>query len=190
MIVGNPRSFAIESEFSVAYERLSHRALGFFVIHLEGATYGVRSGDATLLACSFDEVEKRLRLRGTHTAPFALEPDAGAVADATAHALYGADDESHQLLGLPRAEFLRLLRSNEIVWAPDGDAAFDDGSCVLQFDEGDRVRVVGFRYNNHHRHIPHTLKDVWLKAAHFYEVLDRWRAEFAAQWTAADKEPS
>jgi hypothetical protein len=189
MIVGNPSRFAIESEFSVAYSRPSHRALGFFVIYLEGTAYGVRSDTATLLACSFDEVEKRLRQRGTHIAPFAAEPDAGAIADAVAQSIYETDDDTQQFWGLARSEFVRLLRASEIVWAPDGDAAFDDGSCVIQFDDGDNVRVIGFKYDDQYRHIPSTLKDVWLDADQFYDVMGRWLAEFALQWSAATKAP-
>ena len=32
-----------------------------------------------------------------------------------------------------------------LVSAPDGDEAFDDGSYVLQFDVGDRVRLIAFK---------------------------------------------
>ena len=65
MIVGTD-TFAIESGISEAYEHPSLRGLGFFQIRLAGIAYGVRSMDATLLACSFDEVAKRVRDRGTH----------------------------------------------------------------------------------------------------------------------------
>jgi hypothetical protein len=58
MIVGDPSVFAIESEITRAYERLSFRALGYFVIYVCGRSYGVRAPDATMLACSFDAVEK------------------------------------------------------------------------------------------------------------------------------------
>jgi immunity protein 42 of polymorphic toxin system len=36
MIVGNPSIFAIESQITKAYESLSMRALGFFVVHIGG----------------------------------------------------------------------------------------------------------------------------------------------------------
>lgn len=60
MIIGNPSIFAIESTITRAYERQSLRALGFFVIHVRGHCYGVRSPDSTFLACSYDEVLRRL----------------------------------------------------------------------------------------------------------------------------------
>ena len=82
MLVGDPSKFAIESSISIAYEELGARALGFFVIHIGGRRYGVHEPDASWLACSFDEVERRLAERGTHTAPFSSEPDAGKTAPA------------------------------------------------------------------------------------------------------------
>jgi hypothetical protein len=60
-----------------AYERLGFLALGFFVIHIGGRCYGVRAQDATMLACSFSKVERRIAERGLHTAPFAAEPELG-----------------------------------------------------------------------------------------------------------------
>jgi len=77
VIVGNPAALALESGITEAYARLSFRALGFFVIHVGGRSYGVRSSDATMLACSFDQVKKRIVDRGGHTAAFATEVDPG-----------------------------------------------------------------------------------------------------------------
>lgn len=50
MVVGNPKEFAIESEISEIYPRLSLRALGFFAMHIKGRIYGICEPDATLLA--------------------------------------------------------------------------------------------------------------------------------------------
>ena len=68
MITGNINTFAIESIITQAYERLSFRALGCFVIHIEGLRYGVYETDASMLACSYDEVKRRLADRGSHIA--------------------------------------------------------------------------------------------------------------------------
>ena len=57
MIIGDPAIFAIESEITRAYKRLSLRAMGFFLIHVSGRTYGQSSPDSTMLACSFDAIE-------------------------------------------------------------------------------------------------------------------------------------
>jgi hypothetical protein len=57
MICGDPSTFAIESNISRAFHRLSSRALGRFTVHLRGRRYGVFEPDATLLACSLDEIK-------------------------------------------------------------------------------------------------------------------------------------
>lgn len=189
MIVGNPSTFAIESQISQAYERLGLRALGCFLIHIDSFSYGVRAPDATLLACSFDAVVARLKSRGMHTAFFAREVDAGAVADAVSNAIYVDDRGDAGYFGVSGDAFREVLRSNQLVWAPDGDEAFDDGSCVLQFDIEQRVRLIGFRRREGQVHDPSTLRDIWLAADDFYAVLDRWRSAFEAEWSALPKIP-
>ena len=73
MIVGKPSIFAIESCIKTPYSRLGFRALGYFLIHIQGHRYGVQQPDATMLACSFDEVERRIKNRGMHTAPLFVQ---------------------------------------------------------------------------------------------------------------------
>src|SRR5882672_2282909 len=113
MTVGNPNIFAIESRISQAYERLSFRALGYFVIHVRGHTYGRRSPDSTMLACSFDAVERRIAERGKHIAPFAGESDAGRIASSVREAVYGGRAEN-TYFGLSREEFCDLIYGNSI----------------------------------------------------------------------------
>jgi hypothetical protein len=74
------------------------------------------------------------------------------------------------------------------MWAPDGDAALDDGSYVLQFDVDDRVRVIAFRCRENFLHDPATLSDVWLSADGFYNVLQQWHDAFEAEWESLPKE--
>jgi hypothetical protein len=50
----------LELGITEAYARLGFRALGFFVIDVGGRGYGVRSPNATMLACSFDQVKKHI----------------------------------------------------------------------------------------------------------------------------------
>ena len=188
MIIGDPKIFAIESGISIAYEELGARALGFFVIHLGGHCYGVREPDATWMASSFDEVERRLVQRGMHTAPFASEPEAGKIADAFGDAIYAPDKESDLLLNIPQPEFSNFIYANKLQWAPDGDEAFDDGSCVLHFDVEARVRLIGFKCaKDEYHHAPDTLNDVWLDADKFYEILKAWLGAFEAERLAAPK---
>ncbi|MFO1512599.1 MAG: Imm42 family immunity protein [Verrucomicrobiota bacterium] len=211
MLIGNPSNFAIESCISIAYEELGARALGFFVIHIGGRCYGVREPDATWMANSFDEVERRIARRGKHTAPFATELNAGKIIDAARDADYAPDQESKLFLGIPRQEFSNYFSSDRLTWAPDGDEAFDDGSNVLHFDVDNRVRLIGFRLKrcandyphdpaipsvhecvhewefHRYQHAPNSLSDIWLQADEFYHILQTWRDAFEAEWRSAPK---
>lgn len=69
------------------------------------------------------------------------------------------------------------MDKSEVVWAPDGDEAFDDGSFVLQFDEKDKVRVLAFRRGKGDSDIS-DLAEVRLDPDEFYGVLGSWRSQF------------
>jgi len=141
-----------------------------------------------MLACSFGEVENRIVRRGRHTAPFAIMPDAGSIADAYRDAIYAPNLETEFFFGIPQPEFRNLIHSNHLVWAPDGDEAFDDRSHVLHFDVEDRVRLIAFKSNEEgYHHDPRTLTDMWLEAAEFYRILERWSDAFEAEWDGAPK---
>src|SRR5215207_3293810 len=122
MIVGDASAFAIESQISSAYEHSALRGLGFFVVHLKGMVYGVKADDATLLACSFDEVDRRLQSVGKHNASLFCDLEAGKVADAVTSAIY-ADEEVVPWLGGSQAEVRNFVYANHLLWAPDGDEA-------------------------------------------------------------------
>lgn len=207
MLIGDPNIFAIESLVSIAHEELSFRALGFFVIHLGGLVYGLREPDATYLACSLDEVGRRVKQRGRHTAPFSAEPDAGKIIDADFDASHAPNENGERYFDLTPAEFQAHMVPDGASWAPDGDEAFDDGSSVLHFDVADRVRLIGYRLKRCPEDYPHdpnlprhkwesfdryqndppTVRDVWLKADEFYGILQRWHDAFLAEWAAAPK---
>lgn len=185
---GDKRLFSIESEITKAYERLSFRALGYFVIVVAGHRYGVFKPDASMLACSVGQVEDRIRQRGRHTAPFASHPNAGLIANAYRDAIFGPNQDKEVFFGIPQPQFRELIYKNRLVWAPDGDEAFDDRSHVLQFDVGDRVRLIAFKSNEQgYHHDPRTLKDLWLEADEFYGILQQWRDAFQKTWAASSK---
>ena len=188
MIIGNPAVFALESRITEAYERLSFLALGFFVIHIAGHRYGIYSPESTMLACSFDKVKRRITDRGTHVAPFAGEEDAGKIADAIQKTVF-AEQPSQNYFGLTAAELCDLIYANHLIWAPDGDQAFDDGSYVLHFDIGQRIRLIGFKSKENYVHDPTTLSDAWLAAEDFYRVLKEWDNAFEAEWLSLPKMP-
>lgn len=187
MIIGDPSVFAIESAITAAYKALNFRALGFFTLHIGGVCYGVREPDASMLACSLGEVEERISRRGTHTATFATGVDGERVADVFRDAVYAPGQEEESFFGMSQSVFTEHLYSNHLVWAPDGDEAFDDSSFVLQFDLGDRVRLIGFRSTQAYHHDHGTLRDISLDADVFYGVLREWRKAFLSEWARRPK---
>lgn len=186
MIIGNKSQFAIESVITHAYERLSFRALGYFVIHIGNKGYGVNSLDATMLACSFDEVTDRIKGRGTHTAFFAMESNANRIAAAVCASIYSEEQNKECFFGISRSIFDKIIYSNKLIWAPDGDEAFDDGSHVLQFDVENRVRLIGFKRDGSEADREyHSLTDTWLDADEFYGTLQGWHDAFESEWERA-----
>ena len=187
MIIGDPAVFAIESGITEAYLRPSLMALGYFVIHVSGKRFGVKRPDATLLACSFDEVGKRIAERGSHTAPFPFDMNAAKIANAFIRAGYAIHDESEHFFEMPSPQFRNAITTRNLEWAPDGDTAFDDGSYVLQFDNEDTVRLIAYVSTPNYLHDPETLRDVSLNSEDFYEILQNWRDLFENEWKEAPK---
>jgi Immunity protein 42 len=185
MIVGDTSVFAIESGIARAYEKPSLRGLGFFVIHVAGQSYGIKAPSQTMLACSFDEVAKRITGRGSHQAPFA-DATAIDIANAHANAIYLDNSGEGTYFGMSAAQFTKTLYSNSLEWAPDGDEAFDDSSYVLQFDVGEQVRLIAFKRPNGLVD-PATVRDVSLTSDIFYNILQEWRDTFIAEWKSLPK---
>jgi Immunity protein 42 len=182
LTVGNPAIFALESHINVRYESLSQRALGFFVIHVNSLSFGIRSPEATLLACSFDSVQRRTNHRGQHVASFGPDADAMQLANAVIDSTYYEQNKNHKFFDISANEFVNTLAKNELLWAPDGDEAFDDGSHVLHFDVGDMVRLIAFKNPINFQHGISTLTEVWLKSVDFYNILNEWMHKFELEW--------
>lgn len=184
MIIGNKSEFGIESAITKAYERLSFRALGYFIIYINNIKYGIDLPDASMLACSFDEVENRLLMRGLHTAPFSDESNANIIVDAVCKSIYSEELKDEYFFGLPRANFHDIIVKNKLVWVPDGDEAFDDGSHILHFDVGNKVRLIGFkRFEND----INNLTEIWIDSDEFYKVLQLWADTFKSEWESSLK---
>lgn len=185
LIIGNTDHFAIESCITRAYTKLSQRALGCFVIHVGGHSYGVHAPEATMLACSLDAVQRRIERRGQHTIRFATDADALKVAEAVLAVTYDEVNPKALFFGMSHDEIRNALVSSEIVWAPDGDAAFDDGGHILQFDVGDEVRLIAFINSANRANIASSLIEVWMNSEEFYGYLDEWQRQFQMEWMAA-----
>lgn len=180
MIVGDHRIFAIESGITEAVESLSQLALGYFVIHAGGRAFGVRQPEASMLGCSFNEVERRLQRRGTHAPPIPFDVPATEVATAYLDAFY-RDDARTDYFGLSQDQFVDALQSSGAIWAPDGDEAFDDGSHILQFDVDARVRIIAFLNTEEPDEFRRTVIEEWMDADLFYAIVSGWKTLFSLE---------
>lgn len=181
MVIGDKNEFAIETEMFKAYESLGFLAGGFFVIYINGFCYGVRELDATMLACSYNEVKFRLSKRGTHTFPFLSKLSTKAIVWAHLNACWRYPGPK-KILGFEPDDLLNYFAKKEISWAPDGDEAFDDGSKVLQFDDENYVRLIGYQYLNSKRKLFGTVNEIILSSDRYYNVLSQWVETFDEIW--------
>lgn len=172
--VGIPEVFFIRSAISTAYKEDSFMALGFFQIIVNGEEYGRRSADATLLSCSFNEVSRRIEHRGTHVSSY-MSADAENIAGSYIKAVLLDSGVDERFFDMSKAELLDSFYSGGVLWAPDGDAAFDDGAVVFQFDIGENVRIVSFRRGEWGIM---ALQDIKISSVDFYKTLERWSVAF------------
>lgn len=102
-----------------------------------------------MLACSFDEVARRIVHRGAHAAPFAAEADAAAIADAFI-STYSVGARDASFFDIPAARFDEFFHpdSSDLMWAP----------------ELARARLIAFNFGEGESHEPGMLSDVWLPA--------------------------
>jgi hypothetical protein len=187
MIVGNPDIFAIESEISYAYARLSQLALGYFVLHVGGRCYGVKAHDATMLGVAFDQVEKRIAARGGHDAGVLSSADADEIAVGFRREVYMDEDRSGRYLGMSSTELTDRFSSHHLRWI--GDEEFDDSSYIFQFDVENRVRLLAFCSEETSLVDAGSLRDVWIEADDFYGVLQEWHRRFEEEWASLPKFP-
>lgn len=172
--------FAIQSDVSRFCPEEHVVAIGYFNVRINQVVFGVKKDTATLLACSLQEVEKRLLERGKHLSPFADVASDVEIARAYCERAYGADIDGRLFLGLTSDQFGIILRENSWLWAPDGDEAFDDGSTILQFDHGDRVRLVGFKDVSGVLS-EESISGIWLSSNTFYSTLVEWLQSFKSE---------
>jgi hypothetical protein len=180
MIVGDPSRFAIESNITEFCGSPSQVGLGFFVVHVQGKSYGIRDPRATMLGLPLDTVSQFTARRGTHRLPMSAEPDARLLCESILAAAFDPDRQRELFFGMSAERLFDLTSSLD--WHAGGDEAFDDGSHIFHFDVGDRVRVLACRNDTDYQ--PSWLSDLWMEADEFYGLLQRWKQEFEVQIAA------
>lgn len=185
IVVGDSSRFSIESCVAEYMRSPGQRGLGYFVVNLSGRCFGVKEPNATLLACSFDAVQRRIEKRGDHILPFSSEPSASKIVGAYLISGYRGFEDKDRFFGFSAEEFQALVQAHSIIWAPDGDEAFDDGSHILQMDQGNFVRLIAFKNIGTMDEVFGTILDTWLDADEFYNILREWHDRFESAWTVA-----
>ncbi len=175
---GNVKKFSVESEVKEFYSAESLMALGFFNIHINGIRYGVHERDASMLSCSYNEVKKRVSNRGRHVSPFGNDFNAADLVESYQKSNYGIGRLRGPFVGMKEAHIVDLILKNNLLWAPDGDEAFDDGGHIFHFDLNDSVRLIGFK----NKPIADSISDLTLGSDYFYATLSDWAISFLEDW--------
>ena len=178
MLIGNESRFAIDSQLSEKNLSHSQIGIGYFNIILANHRFGIHEIDATVLGCSYKNVVNCLQMRNKHVAPFSEINDPHCIAKNLRDVLYINGDKGGPVFGLSRRSVINLVYKNKLLFAPDGDEAFDDGSYVIHFDIGPEVRLIGFMSGNGEFYEESTLVDVRLSANEFYGIIESWRLGF------------
>ena len=93
--------------------------------------------------------------------PFSPKAKAATIVAAVRGAVYELGRQSESFLGLPAKKFNELLVTSEVMWAPDGDAAFDDGGHVLQFDDVSEMPAAWSTTQTHRKHRKRSNEYIW-----------------------------
>lgn len=187
MLVGEKSTFGIAWQLTEAYHSMGMRGMGYFNYYIGGLRFGVNSPHATLLGCSFESIRERVRLRGTHHAAFSLN-EAKEIAISYRRACFDESAADNLFFGTLAPILCKEIHEANVVMAPDGDLAFNDGSHVLQFDVDNKVRLIAFKSTEiGYTFVQHSLRDVWLSADSFYVILEQCLLDFDREWSAMNK---
>lgn len=188
VFVGDTETFAIHTVITQAFRNRSLLAIGCMGIFIQGRRYGLEELDASMLACSYDAIVERVRHRGTHVWPF-CSVTGSAIAEAYQTAIYAPNGDEMEILGIRCEKVVEAINQSRIDWIPDGDAAFDDGSRVLQMDLSSCVRLVAFKSSPRGElYDSTTLTDLMMPAAQYYDTLTAWIRAFDKMWEYLPKQ--
>ncbi len=148
MLFGNKEKFAIEFEVKEIYHDKRFIGDGFFVVYIDGFMYGRKEDDATSFGCIRSTLKYFDVLQSPSKNPF-NKYECYELCDKfydTAYRMERRYKEEEIKDFIKEAEITYDKRENCLLdyWTPM-EEAFDDGSFVLQLNEGDSVRLLGFK---------------------------------------------
>lgn len=181
---GNRSIFGIESGVFEFIENPNQLGIGYFIIQMDGKEFGVKKERATILGNSYWEIKARLARKGRHTISFGEVASAAAISCSIANIIYNRHFKSEILNAEEIDELVRKLYENDLVWAPDGDSAFDDGSHIIQIDCENYVRLICFNNDETEDATLNSIVDLKISSLEYYGILADWRAQFSQNWTS------
>ncbi len=173
IVVGTKSRFAVETCVSAVFPENRNSLLGYFVIHILGQRYGVYEPDASMLGNSIDVVLSLIENEGFHKLSIAKDFPAETFVRWYMRCFSEYDTPEQRMLGNTGSNLWDEFKRNEILWAPDGDEAFDDGSHVFVLDYESTVRLIGCTYRDY-QPIEGTVESVMLERSEFYGILRQW----------------
>ncbi|NIJ64636.1 hypothetical protein FHR20_001567 [Sphingomonas leidyi] len=156
--------------------------IGYFLIHVGGKQYGVKKPRACVMGNSYNEIVSRISQEGEHRLSFSSKIDSKELSIYIANSIYNRGFEGGVIPAQWSKEIDDSLYANALMWAPDGDSAFDDGSHIVQVDDEQRVRITAFVNAETQGEFENSISDVILGQETFYETLGAWAREFDGQW--------
>jgi hypothetical protein len=184
ILVGDVNIIAVESYVDQFLPAKGQLGVGYFIIHVAGRVFGVKDRRASVLGNSYYEVCERIGRRGKHDLSFSGQVDAKELSLSVLNILYDRGFKKFPLSTELETEMERVLYTSNIIWAPDGDEAFDDGSHVLQIDEGRHARVIALVNHETEDLTIDSIVELRISADEFYEILYSWSRKFEEEWRA------
>lgn len=172
--------FGIQTHIEAIHADPFPMALGYHRFRVGSNWYGSTEPDATALGCSRSAIAERLQRRGQHVYNALGEQEPDALMNAWMVSEYGKDYAPWTpVAGMGREELNDAIHSSHALMAPDGDAAFDDGSQILQFDVGEAVQLVAARLTGEVGWpVAVDLVGIRIPASEFYDCLADWLRQF------------
>ncbi len=188
MIYGAVETFALESGVSAFLPELGQMAIGFFNIHINGRRHGVYDMEASLLASSYFRVTERLQEKGEHVLPSNMGKSSLDFVRSFRYLHYGINTIGADSEILNNGCDVDRVFDNNLMWAPDGDEAFDDGSHVFQIDEKDNmVRLIAFNNSLDEAEFVDSITELYIESRRYYGVLEDWSTAFRTLWENSAK---
>jgi hypothetical protein len=170
-LIGDRNQFAFDIRVCRLTPNLYYKGIGYFLIYVNGVRYGLSHCEAETLVSPYEAMKKRLQFRGGHVAEFSQYPDPKEIALAVWEPGYG-EVQKETYAGLPIDRVVEMVHSGHIDWFPCGGSGFDDGSDIIQFDIGDKVRIIGYRVLDIYGTLA-DITDIQMPADEFYSLLQQ-----------------